>query len=208
MSKIDSNSFLCLGESESRRLSSSVSSILLPKSPIRSPTVSPRALASGSRFFTFGESSPFNHLEMMFYYVVFAKAKFDPVWIAILTFSLDFSTYVGEMLRTSIESIPKGQKEAALSLGLTNAEAFIKIIFPQVIRQILPVYRGTLVNMLKSTAIVGYIAILDLTKMSDIVRSRTYEAFFPLIVTALIYFAIAGLFVKVISIYEFKLKKH
>ena len=62
--------------------------------------------------------------------------------------------------------------------------------------------------MLKSTAIVGYIAILDLTKMSDIVRSRTYEAFFPLIVTALIYFAIAGLFVKVISIYEFKLKKH
>ncbi len=162
----------------------------------------------GELYITIIQGTPTLIILMMFYYVVFAKAKFDPVWIAILTFSLDFSTYVGEMLRTSIESIPKGQKEAALSLGLTNTEAFIKIIFPQVIRQILPVYRGTLVNMLKSTAIVGYIAILDLTKMSDIVRSRTYEAFFPLIVTALIYFAIAGLFVKVISIYEFKLKKH
>lgn len=162
----------------------------------------------GELYITIIQGTPTLIILMMFYYVVFAKAKFDPVWIAILTFSLDFSTYVGEMLRSGIDSIPKGQKEAALSLGLTNFEAFIKIIFPQVLRQILPVYRGTLVNMLKSTAIVGYIAILDLTKMSDIVRSRTYEAFFPLIATALIYFAIAWIFVKVISSYESRLAKH
>ena len=111
--------------------------------------------------------------------------------MAIIGFSLNFAAYAGEMLRAGIDSVPKGQREAALALGFNRRQTFIKVVLPQALRQILPVYRGEFINMLKSTSIVGFIAIQDLTKVSDIIRSRTYEAFFPLIATALIYFATA-----------------
>ena len=94
-------------------------------------------------------------------------------------------------MRSGIDSVDRGQREAAIALGFTERQAFFDFIFPQAAVTFLPVYRGELVTLLKGTSIVGYISILDLTKMSDIIRSRTYEAFFPLIATALIYFALA-----------------
>jgi polar amino acid transport system substrate-binding protein len=94
-------------------------------------------------------------------------------------------------MRSGIESIDPGQREAALALGFTENQSFFRFIFPQAAQRFLPVYRGEIVSLLKSTSIVGYIAVQDLTKMSDIIRARTYEAFFPLIATALIYFFLA-----------------
>ena len=94
-------------------------------------------------------------------------------------------------MRSGIDSVDRGQREAAIALGFTERQAFFDFIFPQAAVTFLPVYRGELVTLLKGTSIVGYISILDLTKMSDIIRSRTYEAFFPLLATALIYFALA-----------------
>ena len=107
-------------------------------------------------------------------------------------------------MRSGIESIDDGQREAALALGYNENQAFFRFIFPQAAVRFLPVYNGEIVSLLKSTSIVGYIAIQDLTKMSDIIRSRTYEAFFPLIATAIIYFILAWI---ISLILKFVLKK-
>jgi polar amino acid transport system substrate-binding protein len=137
------------------------------------------------------QGTPILVLLMVLYYLVFASVDINAIIVAIIGFALNFAAYACEMLRTGIDSIPKGQHEAALALGFNRFQTFIKVILPQALRQILPVYRGEFINMLKTTSIVGYIAIQDLTKASDIIRSRTYEAFFPLIATAVIYFITA-----------------
>jgi len=137
------------------------------------------------------QGTPILVLLMILFYVVFAKTDINEVTVAIIAFGLNFSAYAGEMLRAGIAGVPVGQREAALALGLTPNQAFWRVVLPQALRQVLPVYRGEFINMLKSTSVVGYIAIQDLTKMSDIIRSRTYEAFFPLVSTAAIYFVVA-----------------
>jgi len=94
--------------------------------------------------------------------------------------------------------VDKGQMEAALALGYTKPRAFMKIVLPQAARHFLPVFQGEFISLVKMTSVVGYIAIQDLTKAGDIIRSRTYEAFFPLIAIAIVYFAIAWLLTRVL----------
>ena len=137
------------------------------------------------------QGTPMVVLLMILYYVIFGKSGIDAKWVAVIGFTLNFGAYGSEIMKSGIDSIDGGQREAALALGYSENQAFFKFIFPQAAVRFLPVYRGELVSLLKSTSIVGYIAIQDLTKMSDIIRSRTYEAFFPLIVTAIIYFILA-----------------
>ena len=139
------------------------------------------------------QGTPTVVLLMILYYVVFGKVGLDAVWVAVIGFTLNFGAYGSEIMRSAIEGVPEGQREAALALGYSDKQAFRDFIFPQAAVRFLPVLRGEMINLLKSTSVVGYIAIQDLTKMSDIIRSRTYEAFFPLITTALIYFALAWL---------------
>ena len=110
--------------------------------------------------------------------------------------------YTSEMMRSGIETVDKGQNEAALAMGYTKIQTFFKIIFPQAARNFLPVLKGEFISMVKMTSVVGYIAVQDLTKVSDIIRSRTMEAFFPLIVTAIIYFALANVMTAMISLVE------
>lgn len=138
-------------------------------------------------------------LLMILYYVVFGNLDVDGFWVAIIGFGLNFSAYVGEMLRSGVNSIPIGQTEAALALGYRPRQAFFRIVFPQAVRLILPVYRGELIGLLKMTSIVGYIAIIDLTKASDLIRSRTYEAFFPILTTAFIYFVVSYLLARLLE---------
>jgi amine acid ABC transporter, permease protein, 3-TM region, His/Glu/Gln/Arg/opine family len=137
------------------------------------------------------QGTPMVVLLMILYYVIFGKSGLDAVWVAVIGFSLNVGAYVSEIMRSGIESIDGGQREAALALGYSETQAFFRFIFPQAAVRFLPVYKQEIVSLLKSTSIVGYIAIQDLTKMSDIIRSRTYEAFFPLIATAIIYFILA-----------------
>ncbi|MBP5247559.1 MAG: ABC transporter permease subunit [Fibrobacter sp.] len=139
------------------------------------------------------QGTPMIVLLMILFYIVFAKTGLDGVWVAVIGFGLNFAAYVSEMMRTGIESVDKGQMEAALALGYRKPHAFLKIVLPQAARHFLPVYQGEFISLVKMTSVVGYIAIQDLTKASDIIRSRTYEAFFPLISTAIIYFIIAWL---------------
>ncbi len=144
-------------------------------------------------------------LLMILYYVVFAKSDIDPSIVAIIGFSINFGVYTSEMMRTALESIDKGQEEAALALGFSPIQSFFKIVFPQAAIYFIPVVKGEFIAMVKLTAIVGYIACHDLTKASDIIRSRTMEAFFPLISTALIYFITANLLILLLSKIELNL---
>jgi polar amino acid transport system substrate-binding protein len=132
-------------------------------------------------------------LLMIIYYVVFASVNINAVLVAIIAFGINFAAYVSEMFRTSIENVDKGQHEAGIASGFTKVQTFIHIIMPQAIRQVLPVYKGEFISLLKMTSVVGYIAVEDLTKASDIIRSRTFDAFFPLIMAAVIYIVIAYL---------------
>jgi len=139
------------------------------------------------------QGTPMVVLLMILFYIIFARSGISAVAVAIIGFTLNFSAYASEIMRSGIGSIDPGQREAALAMGYTENQAFFRFIFPQAAVHFLPVYRGEIVSLLKNTSIVGYIAIQDLTKMGDIIRSRTYEPFFPLIATALIYFLLAWL---------------
>ena len=144
-------------------------------------------------------------LLMVLYYVVFGSVDISAILVAVVGLSVNFGVYVSEMMRTGIEAVDKGQIEAALALGYSRMRTFWKITFPQAARHFLPVYKGEFISMVKMTSIVGYIAIMDLTKASDIIRSRTYEAFFPLIVTATIYFLLAWSLTSLLNLMEIRI---
>lgn len=130
---------------------------------------------------------------MIMYYIVLAPMNASGVLVAVITFSMNTAAYISEMLRTSILGIDRGQTEAGLSLGFTKYRTFFNIVLPQAVRNMIPVYQGEVISLLKSTSIVGYVAVIDMTKASDMIRARTFDAFFPLITIALVYFLIAWL---------------
>ena len=132
-------------------------------------------------------------LLMLMYYVVMAPVDATGIVVAVVTFAMNTAAYISEMLRTTIQGIDRGQTEAGLALGFTPRQTFLKIVLPQVVRAVMPVYQGEIISLLKGTSIVGYIAVADMTRASDLIRSRTFDAFFPLIVTAIIYFVMAWL---------------
>lgn len=138
-------------------------------------------------------------LLMILYYIIFAKTSISGTAVAVVAFTLVFGAGVFGMLRTGVGAIDKGQSEAALALGYGDLRSFFRIILPQAVPHFLPVYKGEVVALIKATAIVGYIAVQDLTKMGDIVRGRTYEAFFPLIAVAVIYFILGWLLTFIVS---------
>jgi len=127
---------------------------------------------------------------MILYYLVFAKADISGIIVAIIGFIMTFSSFVYGQLDITVENVDKGQTEAAYALGYSRNKTFFKIILPQAMKMFIPAYTGEIIGLIKATSIVGYIAVNDLTRMGDIIRSNTYEAFFPLIAVALIYFAL------------------
>jgi len=141
-------------------------------------------------------------LLMIIFYVIFASTNINPVIVAVIAFGINFGAYVSEMFRTSIQSVDKGQAEAGIATGFTKVQTFVHIIMPQALRHVLPVYKGEFISLLKMTSIVGYIAVQDLTKASDIIRSRTFDAFFPLIMAAVLYIIIAWLLTWALSCLE------
>lgn len=116
---------------------------------------------------------------LIMYYTIFINID-NSVFVAIITFGINLGAYVAEIARAGIESVDKGQMEAGLSLGLDNKKSMLFIILPQAVKNILPALGNEFIALLKETAVAGYVPIIDLTKAGDIIRSRTYEAFFPL----------------------------
>ncbi|HWQ75427.1 MAG TPA: ABC transporter substrate-binding protein/permease, partial [Syntrophomonas sp.] len=163
------------------------------------------AVGTAKAFIRIIQGIPMVVLLMVLYYVVFGSIDINAVVVAIVGFTINFGVYVGEIMRTGIEAVDKGQIEAALALGYSKVQTFRRITFPQAARHFLPVYKGEFISMVKMTSIVGYIAIQDLTKVSDIIRSRTYEAFFPLIVSAVIYFLLAWGLTSLLNLIEIRI---
>ena len=110
--------------------------------------------------------------------------------MAIIGFIFVFGSFVYNHLTLTVNGVDYGQTEAAYALGYTRNKAFFKIVLPQALKVFVPTYTGEVVGLIKATSVVGYIAVNDLTKAGDIIRSNTYEAFFPLIAVAVIYFII------------------
>lgn len=158
-------------------------------------------------YITLMRGTPVLVLLMIMYYVAFAGSGISAVTVSIFTFALNFAAYVSEMFRAAIGSIDRGQREAGIAMGFSSMKTFYYIIMPQAFRQVMPVYKGELISLVKMTSIVGYIAVQDLTKVGDIIRSRTFDAFFPLIMVAVLYFLLAWLFSLVIDLIAKPTKK-
>lgn len=146
---------------------------------------------------------------MIMVFIVFV-AVYSPesrVYIAALTFGINSGAYVSEIVRAGIMSIDRGQTEAGRSLGLSRGMTMRSIIFPQAIRNILPALGNEFITLFKETSIVGYVAIMDLTRAAEFIRSRTYQAFVPLIFDAGVYLAIVMLFTWILGKMEKRLAK-
>lgn len=124
---------------------------------------------------------------LLMYFVIFSSAGVDKVVVAILTFGLNSAAYVAEIVRSGIMSVEEGQIEAGRSLGFNYIQTMWYFVIPQAFKNVLPALGNECIVLLKETSISGYIALEDLTKGGDIIRSITYDAFFPLIAVAIIY---------------------
>lgn len=139
-------------------------------------------------------------LLLILFYVVFANSGMSASLVAIVAFAMCFASSAGNIFDTSISSVPIGQTEAGLSLGFTPFKTFTGIVFPQALRKGLPLYTGECISLLKNTSIVGYIAIADLTRASDLIRSRTFDALIPLLIITILYFILAWLIRKLLNL--------
>ena len=144
---------------------------------------------------------------LIIYYVIFASVRIDKTLVGILAFGINSGAYVAEIVRSGIMSIDSGQFEAGASLGLNYSKTMMYIIIPQAFKNVLPALANECIVLLKETSVAGYIALEDLTKGGDIIRSVTYEAFLPLIAVALIYLVIVVGLSSLVGKLERRLKK-
>lgn len=142
---------------------------------------------------------------LIMYFVVFATVDPGKLAVAIIAFGINSGAYVAEIFRSGIMSVDPGQMEAGRSLGLNYAQVMTRIIMPQAVKNILPTLNNEFIALVKETAVVGYIALGDLTRGGDQIRSQTWDAFPPLLAVALIYLAIVMLLEKMGKIVERRL---
>lgn len=139
-------------------------------------------------------------LLMIFYYIVFGNTKLNGTAVSVIVFSCTFAMSVISILGNATDAIDPGQYEASTVLGYSKTSAFFRIILPQALTIAWSEYKTIIITQIKNTAIVGYIAVQDLTKAGDMIRNITFESFFPLIVVAIIYFIFVGLAVLAVDL--------
>lgn len=127
-------------------------------------------------------------IQLMIMAFIILRNVSDGIIVAIVAFGLNSGAYVSEVIRAGIQSVDKGQMEAGRSLGLSQADTMKLIVLPQALKNILPALCNEAIAVIKETSIVGLIAVVDLTRASDLVRSRTMQPYFPLLAVALVYF--------------------
>ena len=148
---------------------------------------------------------PITVLLLMFFYIVLVSA--DGITVAIIAFGINSGAYMAELIRSGINAVDKGQMEAARSLGMSKGQAMSKIIFPQAIKNILPAIGNECIALLKETSVAGYVAVVDLTRGANLIRNNTYDAFNPLILSALIYLVLVIGMTQLLRLLERRLKK-
>ena len=124
---------------------------------------------------------------MIIYYVIFKSVDISTVVVGVLAFGINSGAYVSEIIRSGVRSVPIGQSEAGYSLGLEYYQVMRYVVLPQAVRNILPALGNEFITLLKETSVGAYVGIIELTKASDIIASRTYDYFFPLVIIAIIY---------------------
>ena len=144
---------------------------------------------------------------MIIYFVIFASVHIDKWIIAAIAFGINSGAYVSEIIRAGILSIDKGQTEAGRSLGLSVSQTMIRIVIPQAVKNIFPALCNEFIVLLKETAIVGYVGLMDIQKAGDFIKSATFEPFMPLVGTAVIYFIIIKALTIGLRVIEKKLRK-
>ena len=162
-----------------------------------------------SVYVSFFRGTPMVVQLLLFYYVALPlmDVNLPSVTVSCIVFGLNSGAYVSEIMRSGIQSVDPGQMEGGRSVGLSFATTMRRIVIPQAIKNILPTLGNEFIVLLKETSVSGYIALQDLTKGGDIIRSRTYDAFFPLIAVALIYLVMVMIFTKLVSMLERRLKQ-
>ncbi len=144
---------------------------------------------------------------MIIYFVIFASVHIDKWIIAAIAFGINSGAYVSEIIRAGILSIDKGQTEAGRSLGLSVSQTMIRIVIPQAVKNIFPALCNEFIVLIKETAIVGYVGLMDIQKAGDFIKSATFEPFMPLVGTAVIYFIIIKVLTIGLRVIEKKLRK-
>lgn len=143
---------------------------------------------------------------LIIYFVIFGSVAISKIFVAVVAFGLNSAAYVAEIFRSGIMSIDIGQMEAGRSLGMNYSQVMWKIIMPQAVKNILPALGNEFIVLVKETSISGYIALQDLTKGGDIIRSQTFNAFMPLIAVALIYLIVVMFFTWLVGKLERRLR--
>lgn len=143
---------------------------------------------------------------LIIYFVIFGSVDISKVLVAVMAFGFNSGAYVAEIFRSGIMSIDGGQFEAGRSLGFNYVQTMRYIIMPQAFKNVLPALGNEFIVLLKETSVAGYIALQDLAKGGDIIRSRTYDAFMPLIMVALIYLVMVLIFTKLVNMLERRLR--
>lgn len=142
---------------------------------------------------------------MIIYYVIFKSVNINIIIVGIIAFEINSGAYVSEIIRSGIKSIDKGQMEAGLSLGLKYKQVMKLIVLPEAFKNILPSLGNEFITLLKETSVGAYIGIIELTKSGDIIASRTYDYFFPLIIVALVYLILTLSLSKMVNVMERRL---
>jgi len=144
---------------------------------------------------------------MIIYFVVFATVAWEKWIICAIAFGINSGAYVAEIVRAGILSIEKGQTEAGRSLGLSAFQTMVYIVIPQAVKNIFPTLCNEFIVLIKETAIVGYVGLMDIQKAGDFIKSATFEAFMPLIATAVIYFVLIKILTVSLGFVEKSLRK-
>ena len=143
---------------------------------------------------------------LIMYFIIFASSRND-IMIAVIAFGINSGAYVAEILRGGIMSIDNGQFEAGRSLGFNYVQTMLYIVIPQVFKNVLPTLCNEFIVLLKETSIAGYVGIVDLTKAGDLIRGRTFSAFMPLVVVALIYLVLVVVLTALVGVLERRLRR-
>lgn len=138
---------------------------------------------------------------MILYFIVFYGWN-NGIMIGAITFGLNSGAYVAEIARAGFESVDDGQMEAGRSLGMSTWQTMRHIIIPQAIRNCLPPLFNEFITLVKETAIVGYVGIMDLGKIPGLIQSRTFDYLFPLLIAAVLYLAVVIVLTKILHVIE------
>lgn len=145
---------------------------------------------------------------MIIYFVVFgawlSMVDLDKWVIAAIAFGINSGAYVSEIIRAGILSVDHGQTEAGRSLGLNAFQTMSRIVIPQAVKNIFPALCNEFIVLIKETAIVGYVGLMDIQKAGDFIKSATFIAFMPLIGTAVIYYVL----IKILTLALRQVEKH